>query len=154
MMFLSHLLFGALVGYFGCGFLACSSGLLFVAVTAAAAILPDIDVMTSKISRKLPPFAIVASFFFGHRGLFHSVLAAFLLYFVAAAAFNREVAAAVLIGYVSHLLLDALTTKGIRPFAPLLKFRISGFIRTNGLLEKFFLLLMVMAAAVLAMRYA
>jgi inner membrane protein len=46
-----------------------------------------------------------------------------------------EIAIAVFLGYVSHLVLDALTKEGIYLFWPL-PYRIKGFMHTNSLLEK------------------
>jgi len=143
MMFLSHVLFGILSGFLGCSFLGCNSTFLFVAVAAIASIIPDIDHLYSKVSRKLPPFAILFSVLFKHRRFIHSLFPPLLLYMVLSQV-DSSVAAAFLIGYVSHLLLDATTTRGIAFFYPL-PFRIKGFIRTNSLAEKIVALLLLIA---------
>ncbi len=141
MMFLSHLLFGILSGYFASYFFGHT--ILFTTVAAIASALPDIDVVSSKISRQLPPFAIIASLF-GHRGIFHSFFIPMLLYIITIS-FNKIVATALVTGYLSHLLLDALTVKGIRPLAPFLKFKLSGPLSANGLVEKVVALLLLSA---------
>ncbi len=143
MMFLTHLLFGILSGYLACSFLGCGSAFSFAAVAAAASLLPDLDIASSWLGRRLPPFAVVLNFLFGHRGFLHSVFPLLLLYFVISR-ISLLLAAAVLVGYVSHLLLDATTTKGIRPFHPL-PLKIRGVIRTNSFVEKIILLLLAIA---------
>jgi len=146
MMFLSHVLFGILSGFFACEFLNCNNSFLFVLIATAASAIPDIDHLNSKISRKLPPFAVISNTLFGHRGFIHSVFPPLLLYFVLVK-IDSLIAAAVLVGYLSHIFLDATTTRGIRPFYPL-RFKIKGFIKTNSFTEKIisFLLIMVIIA--------
>ena len=144
MMFLSHLLFGILSGYVACNFLNCNNPFLFVIIAAVSSSFPDIDHVNSKISRKLPPFAIVSKTFFAHRGFIHSLFPPLLLYLIIRS-IDPLIATAVLVGYISHLMLDATTTRGIRPLAPLIKFRFKGPIKTNSFFEKIvmFLLLIV-----------
>ncbi len=141
MMFLTHLLFGILSGYFASGFLGFGNILLFVAVAAVASLLPDIDHVSSWLGRKLSPFSAVINFLFHHRGFMHSIWVPLLLYFIMGR-ISSLIAAALLVGYVSHILLDAATTKGIRPFHPL-PIKLKGVIRTNGFIEKIILLLLI-----------
>jgi len=145
MMFLSHVLFGFISGFFACKLLGCNNVFLFAAVASAASAIPDIDHIGSRIGRKLPPFSVIANALFSHRGFIHSVFPPLLLYFILAKT-NSVIAAAALVGYTSHLLLDAATTRGIRPFAPVLKMRIRGFIRTGSSAEKIIALLMLTVA--------
>ncbi len=142
MMFLSHVLFSILSGYGACSFLGCSNELLFIAIAAVASIVPDIDHVSSFIGRRLPPFSLLLNFFFKHRGLLHSFLPLLPLFFILSRILTKEIATAVVIGYSSHLILDATTVKGIRPLYPL-KLRIRGFIRTNSFAEKLVTLLLL-----------
>ena len=135
MMFLTHLLFGILAGIIGCDFLNCNNLVLFISTAAVFSSLPDIDHLGSKISRILPPFAIVAKLFFKHRGFTHSIFPALLLYIIVASV-SKELAAAVMIGYLSHILLDATTKKGIAPFTPFSKLKINGILKTNSFAER------------------
>ncbi len=148
MMFLTHLLFGIFSGYLAQGFLGYGSSSLFVTVAAAASLLPDIDHVSSWIGRRLPPLSITLSLLFSHRGFLHSLIVPVLLYFMIAAA-SKEMASAVLVGYVSHIMLDATTTKGIRPLHPL-PFKIRGVIRTNGFAEKIIMLLLMVIIVLFA----
>ena len=74
----------------------------------------------------------VIAYLFEHRGFFHSLFA---LPAIAATSYliTKDVnfAIPILIGYVSHIAVDALTIEGIMPFHPLLRFRISGIFRTG-----------------------
>lgn len=148
MMFLTHVLFGILSGYLAHNFLGYSSSLSFVAVAAAASMLPDIDSVSSKLGRKLPPFAVVLSFIFHHRGFMHSIFPPLLLYFIISR-ISPLIAAAVLVGYVSHLLMDATTTNGVKFLYPL-PFKIRGVIRTNSFMEKIVVMLLILTIVLLA----
>jgi len=147
MMFLSHVLFGFLSGFFVCEFLGCSNQWLFIGLATVASSFPDIDHLNSKISRHFKPFAIVTTFFFSHRGFIHSLLPAFALYVILIKV-DSLIATAVLVGYVSHLLLDATTTRGIRPFYPL-KIKVAGFIKTNSFVEKIVSLLLFITIVII-----
>ncbi len=146
MMFLTHLLFGTLSGYLFSHFLGFGSSASFIAVAAAASLLPDIDHVSSKLGRMLPPFSAILSLLFSHRGFLHSVFPPLMLYFMISR-ISQLIAAAVLVGCVSHLLLDAATTKGIRPLHPL-PLKIRGVIRTNGFVERMVALLLIIVVAV------
>jgi len=135
-MFLCHLLFGFLSGFFACKFLACNNIFLFTAISAVSSSLPDIDHVSSFIGRRLQPFSVLLNFFFKHRGFLHSFTPPLVIYFIIITT-SKELASAVFIGYASHLLLDSTTTQGIRPFHPL-KLKIKGFIRTNSFIIRKF----------------
>ena len=140
MMFLTHLIGGIFSAvYFG-SFLGISndSNQMVIAIMVAAvfALLPDIDMVKSKLGRKLQPFSTLAAFVFRHRGFLHSFVFAVAVYFLVRYLFSSTIAAAAAIGYSSHLLLDMATKEGIMPLSPLSKMKIRGFVRTGGILEK------------------
>jgi len=97
--------------------------------------LPDIDHPKSRVGRFARPF----SFLFEHRGFFHSffALALFpvLIFFLSGSVMYSS---ALLIGYASHIFLDSLSLRGIMPFHPLLRFRMSGFLRSGAFYEHAF----------------
>ncbi|MBI2143229.1 metal-dependent hydrolase [Candidatus Woesearchaeota archaeon] len=140
MIFLTHLLGGVLaVAYFGSFLGIDDSSSVKIAATAVAAlfsILPDIDMVKSKAGKHLQPFSTVAAFAFRHRGFLHSFVFAAAVYFGMRYLFSPVIAAAAMVGYSSHLLLDSLTKEGIKPFSPLSKMRIKGFVKTGGVVEK------------------
>lgn len=141
MIFLTHLLGGILAliyfgHFFGIGNNSGGEKIALILVTALFAILPDIDMVKSKAGKLLQPFSVIASFLFRHRGFLHSFVFAVLVYFGMRYLFSQAIAAAATIGYASHLILDSLTKNGIRPLSPLSKFRLRGFIKTGGIVEK------------------
>lgn len=125
--------------YFGSFFGIGNSGnekVLAVAVAGFFALLPDIDMVKSKLGRKLQPLSSVLAVLFRHRGFLHSILFAALVYFGTRYLFSQAIAAAAAIGYSSHLLLDMATRDGIKPFVPLSRLRLRGFVRTGSIFEQ------------------
>ncbi|MFH1455338.1 MAG: metal-dependent hydrolase [archaeon] len=135
MMLKSHLMFGLLIGLFGVQFLHPIQPFLFVLIVTATSTLPDIDTTRSFIGRKLPFYATILNFFFGHRGILHTVYPAVFLFILAGVLGYPLVGFAILVGYAAHLILDALTLDGIKIFKPFHDLHIMGIIRTGGMFE-------------------
>jgi len=147
MLFLTHLLGGILaITYLGSFFGL--SGWVPVVVAALFSILPDIDSVKSFVGKRAGPFSTAFSFLFKHRGFLHSFIFTAIVYFLVRYLFSATVATAAVIGYSSHLLLDAITKEGIMPFSPFSRLRIKGFIKTKGIFEVavFILLLLLIVA--------
>lgn len=91
-----------------------------VGVAALAALLPDIDTPDSIIGHIIAPVSVLLNTVVGHRKLTHSLLAAVLA--GAAASYipgsSLPYVAAVMAGYLSHLLLDFLNPQGVPFFYP------------------------------------
>jgi inner membrane protein len=135
MMFKTHLAFGLLVGLFVSEYFDISQKVLFVTICTLAAILPDLDIPMSKIGGLLKPLSWLLNLLFGHRGLLHSIWFPLLIYFIFRA-FDKELwAGAFFLGYMSHLVMDMLTIKGVYFFYPLNRVRVNGFVKTGGILE-------------------
>ena len=135
MMYYTHLAFGFLVSLLAIDFFDIKNKLLFILIVLLFSIFPDIDERKSKIGKKYKFASRIINFLFSHRGFFHSIYIPLILY----AGFyyiNIEIGIAVLVGYFSHLFMDAITKHGIRPLYPIVNRKINGFIRTNSLLEK------------------
>ena len=100
-------------------------------------VLPDIDLHTSYIGKKVKGFSYLFEFVLKHRGFIHSVWIPILL-FTWLEQYGLGIAVA---GYLSHLGLDLLTSKGIKLFWPWLK--IKGPFVTGKLVDNmlFFMLL-------------
>jgi inner membrane protein len=131
-------------------------------VGALAGLLPDIDSPGSTIGRRVWPVSAFVSATARHRGVTHTVwfcLAASLglgaLSPVAGVYAMRYlhlhawpaawlVGMLVLLGALTHLVLDACTPSGIRPLAPL-DWRPRGPVRTGGLLELPLMLIFLLA---------
>lgn len=111
------------------------STILIILGANLGSIMPDIDKPTSKIGRKafIKPISIYIHKKFGHRTITHSVLASLIgLYILIKSSYMfRDVffylysnfVIGFSVGYMSHLLLDSLTTQGIPIFYPVDKTR-------------------------------
>jgi inner membrane protein len=105
-----------------------------VIISGISALLPDIDIPTSKVGRASPVVSTIINIAFGHRGLFHSLLAAGLIYLLALKFFPAY-SLYCLIGYLSHLLLDCLTPAGVPLLWPIpYRFRLP-VIKTGSVME-------------------
>ena len=110
---------------------------LLVGAGVIGAVLPDICHGGSKIGRALPVISKVINVLFGHRSFTHSflflmIIGALMNSFVS----NESVTAGILVGMVSHLVLDMATKNGIKllfPFKVRVRFPITT--RTGGTVE-------------------
>ena len=105
--------------------------LVFALIALVSSFLVDIDTTNSHIGQKI--YFRPLQWFVKHRGFIHSftfciLISAVLAFFIPLAAFGF------FIGFSSHLLGDALTLDGIRPFWPS-TLEVKGFIRTGGVRE-------------------
>ena len=143
MMYYTHFAFGLLIALLSLDFFNIRNKLIFVLIAVFFSIFPDIDDTKSKIGKENKFISRIINFVFGHRGFFHSIYIPLILFFVFYN-INNEIGIAVLVGYFSHLFMDALTKAGIIPFYPLINRKINGFFKTNSLLEKIFFLVVVL----------
>ncbi len=141
MLFYTHLTFSILVGIFALDYLSVGNKILFFLLMALFGILPDMDKSNSKIGKKLGIISQLINFIFGHRTFFHSFLFILPVYLIFSV-FSEILAIPFLLGMASHLVLDALTPKGIVPFYPL-KLRVKGWLKTGKLGEKMLFLLIL-----------
>ncbi|CAK6481421.1 metal-dependent hydrolase [Peribacillus castrilensis] len=107
--------------------------ILLTAAGAAGGLIPDICHRGSKIGRKFPILSKVISVLFGHRTFTHSLLflvivGVLLSMFVPI----QAVQVGVLVGMVSHLILDAATKNGIKLLYPSKKTVRLPFTTTTG----------------------
>jgi len=108
-----------------------------IACSFAGSLLPDIDICTSRLGRRIAPVSAAIQILVGHRTVFHG-----LLIYAIAAAFGwanlpdyRLLVFSTGAGVLSHLFLDALNPSGVPLFWPFhWRFRIAGF-HTGGVFE-------------------
>ncbi len=152
MLLHTHILFSlfiALLIYFLLGLPISILALVFCII---GGLFPDIDEQKSKAGRAFP----VISWLSKHRGLFHSLLVAGLIFAVLYYLFSIpriffensrisnlfeilkiiHLAAWFFIGYLSHLVLDSFNPTGVAWLAPLIKKRVRGEAKTGSLSEK------------------
>ncbi len=135
MMFKTHLAFGLLVGLFIAEYFDITEKVLFVSICVGAAIIADLDHPFSKIGGIFKPLAWLLNLLFGHRGFMHTIWFPFIIYFILMAFDQNLWAGAFFLGYMSHLVMDMLSTRGLYFFFPLNNTRINGFVKVGGILE-------------------
>lgn len=118
----------------------------FMAAGAVGALIPDICHAGSKIGRRFPLLARVVQFLFGHRTVTHS-LWFLLVAYALLSAYGGDyptIRDGLLIGMISHLILDAATVSGIQLLWPLdQKVRLPFYTRTGSLVEYAILILLI-----------
>ncbi|HLD38328.1 MAG TPA: metal-dependent hydrolase [Candidatus Nanoarchaeia archaeon] len=123
--------------------------IFFIAIALLATYIPDIDLKSSKLGRKI--IFRPLQYFVKHRGAFHSFTFLFLITFIFLM-FIPRIALGFFVGYASHLFADSLTISGITPFFPL-KGKTSWKIRTGGKTEKILFFVLLIVNLLLIVRY-
>ncbi len=143
MMYYTHLAFGLLMSIIYISFFNMDGPLIFVLIALLFSLFPDIDEHKSKIGRKNKIISMPLKLLVSHRGIFHTIYLPIIL-FAILSNFSKTIGMAMIIGYLSHLLMDALTRRGIRPLYPIINRKINGFIKTNSLSEKILFLIIIL----------
>ncbi|GIO22708.1 metal-dependent hydrolase [Oceanobacillus sp. J11TS1] len=119
----------------------------FIAAGAAGGLLPDICHSGSKIGRRFPVISRFVNTIFGHRTFTHSLLFLALMAFILPKLVNNtSITTGLLIGMMTHLLLDAATKQGIKLLYPAkITIRFPITTRTGGKAESILLLLLTVA---------
>jgi inner membrane protein len=106
-----------------------------IIISGASSLLPDIDSPHSFAGRRIWPISALIQHTAGHRGCFHSLLAAVIIYFFSIILIPKY-ALYIFVGYLSHLFLDALNPEGVPLLWPLdYRLRIP-VVRTGSVIEK------------------
>jgi inner membrane protein len=116
----THVTFGALSYFVVAAIAQWQPSTAAVATAALGSLLPDIDLPTSAAGRPLFPIAKALNEQIGHRTLTHSLVGIFLLLLILSPLFfiDSLILWALLIGYVSHLLIDTTNKAGIELLYP------------------------------------
>ena len=125
---------GILAGVLSLKLVPVEDSVVFVSAVIIGSVLPDIDHHRSLLNRLVPVTRLVPRFF-KHRGFFHSVFPAVILFAVFSSFGLLKYGIPIVIGYASHLLSDSFTRLGVNFLYPLTQFRIQGPITTGGLVE-------------------
>lgn len=107
---------------------------IFIPLVVLGSLLPDVDHENSKINRMMPLTRWIPRVF-AHRGFFHSVFPAIIIYAGFYFAKLDYIGMPLAIGYLSHLASDCATRLGCNLLHPVSTFRIQGPIMTDGLME-------------------
>lgn len=109
-----------------------------MASCVVGSLAPDIDLKGSKAGSAIEPASTIISALFGHRTICHSPILWWVIYTLIThyLPFGRLFALALVVGAVSHLVLDMLNKKGISLFWPIpTRFWVIG-IECGGAAEK------------------
>jgi len=138
----THIAFGILAGLVALKYVPISNQLLFIALVIVGVFLPDIDHYDSKVNRSLKVTRIIP-LFFGHRGFFHSIFAALLVFAGLWWWQGFIYGAGIFVGYVSHLISDALTVSGVGFLNPIAHYKVKGIVQTGTITETFVFFLVI-----------
>ena len=116
----THVTFGALCYFVTAAALQWQPSTAAVATAALGSLLPDIDLPTSAVGRPFFPISKALNEQIGHRTLTHSVVGIFLLFLILSPLvfLDSLILWALVIGYVSHLLIDTVNKAGIELLYP------------------------------------
>ncbi|PLW80913.1 hypothetical protein C0585_00380 [Candidatus Woesearchaeota archaeon] len=131
MLWKTHLAFAFLLLIIGKIILELNMNLVIIFLVLIGSLFPDMDKKNSKLGRK----AKIIGFIFDHRGFFHTVWALIIFSIIIHEIVGELEGYIFAIAYGSHLILDAITKKGIEPFYPL-KIKVKGNIKSGGFFEK------------------
>ncbi len=142
----THIIGGVLTGLIYASAVPEANPMLLAGASAVGSLIPDIDICTSKLGRKILPASFLIQLFIGHRTLFHAPLLYAGLWLLLSNSFPQfqTIITALTIGIASHLFLDCLNPAGIPILYPIHKRFHLMRIHTRGLTEKVLALGMVM----------
>lgn len=133
----THTLFAVFIGFAAIKYNLVQPVHGFLVLIVISSLLPDLDHSNSYIGKKLPVLSFAIEKVFGKRGFLHSILGCLLvlaLLYFALGHFYKTLFFAVALGFISHLVGDSFTKAGVK-WLPFKSAKISGFIKTGGVLE-------------------
>lgn len=146
MMFITHLSFSLFLGLIMIYYIPMPvNQTVFLIIILLAGLLPDIDSAHSFFGSKVKALSLA----FRHRGVIHSILTMIIfsiVLLIITPSFYYLLA--FIAGYLSHLLLDSLTPKGIPLLWPSKK-RVNGRFKTTGWIDWLLLLFFLVADAII-----
>ncbi len=136
MLYKTHFLFSLFLGLIFIKYFPQQNTVIFLVLVTLSGFLPDIDTPQSKLGRKLKIISWPLNFIFGHRKFFHSIFPPLVIYIILHLSGYSYLGFAVFLGYLTHLIGDSFSKEGIAFFYPLTEFKVTGFFKTGGIIEK------------------
>ncbi|MDQ0287753.1 inner membrane protein [Desulfofundulus luciae] len=145
MLWRTHFLGGAAAGLLLAGHTDLKTMAVSAGIAGVVALLPDLDDPHSKLGRLVAPASWAVKVTVGHRGPLHSflgagvmtLLAAFVLRFWYAHAYvYSHLVPLIMIGYLSHLVMDSLNPQGVPWLWPVKTHLRVPLVQTGGILER------------------
>ena len=131
--------FALVIAYAAYRFFPDANVFVFTFLILIGAAMPDIDNKRSKISQKAKMVSALINSLTKHRGIFHSVFIPLGIYFLLDMILGGYYGMALALGYLSHLMIDAMTPLGVNFLHPITTLRLHGPIETNSFVEKILL---------------
>jgi membrane-bound metal-dependent hydrolase YbcI (DUF457 family) len=147
----THIAIGILCALLILPFIAVPNKILFVALVALGALLPDVDHQNSKINKMIPVTKIIPVFF-KHRGFFHSLFIPLIIYITAWYFHQPFIGFALVFGYLTHLASDGLTLMGVNFLYPITTWHMRGPFETGTFAETLLFLGVIAGIAVTLLR--
>lgn len=141
----THILFAIFIGVAGVWYGYFEPNIALLVGLLLGAFLPDIDCVSSKIGRRTRPLSDIIQKLLGHRGATHSLTGLFVFVIIIgliSTAVARGVFMPFFLGYLSHIIIDGLTPRGVYPLYPV-KIKIAGPIKTDSWGERAFFTLIL-----------
>jgi inner membrane protein len=135
MEFKTHLALAFLIAILYLSFSKNINQYIFFPIVLFFSLLPDMDHSKSYISRKFPIISAPIHFFFKHRGFFHSIFPALVLFIIFYYFIYTSLAFGILIGYLAHLIGDSMTKQGVNFLNPFSTLVLRGPIETGSFTE-------------------
>lgn len=136
MLFYGHVLLGLLVFLVSRNYFHGGNEIIFFLLVMLGSLLPDIDEKDSKINQWFGIVGKVVARIFSHRGFLHSIFFFLILGLLMAYFFNRYYAYALMLGYLAHLIGDAISLQGVKIFHPF-QWKVRGPMKVGGVMEVF-----------------
>ena len=149
MLWKTHLAFGFFAGLALMPFFNKTHFALYFGLVLFGALLPDIDQENSKIGRYVPLIGKL----FKHRGIVHTLWIGALICGAVWIFIGSPYGIALMIGYVSHLVIDGFTLQGTNFLHPVAKLHLSGFIETGKVGEMVVFFLSIVGCAIFLLKY-
>lgn len=145
MLWRTHFLGGAVTWLLLVGHTEPKTAVLSTGIAGIAALLPDLDDPNSRVGRMVPVIPRLIKTTIGHRGALHSLLGAICFTFITSAVLQHwntqayvyyQFVSVITVGYVSHLIADSLTPRGVPWLWPVGKHFGLPIIQTGGFMER------------------
>ncbi len=144
MLFRTHLTFGIFIYLLFFSYL--ENPILTLIGILIGIVIVDLDSKNSMVGKKW--YFRPIQWFTKHRKIFHTVFFGTIITGVLAV-LNIEIGFGFFVGFISHLILDSMTIRGISPLYPLTKRKISGFVKSGGTAEDIIFVLLFLTNIVL-----
>lgn len=145
MLYKTHLIFSLFLGIIFVKYFPQQNIILFLTLVTLSGFLPDLDTPKSKLGRNLKIISWPINFIFGHRGFFHSIFPPIIIYILFYFTGYDYIGFAIFFGFITHLVGDALSKEGIAFFNPISNFKVTGFFKTGGIIEKIIYYLLIIS---------